>query len=239
MALGTPAWTNPRVEYRSPESHRLWGAGRPRVRRPVSSRPHAFYTACDPARRGAKRPLFRATGPEKAGGPARRCRWHPCAEARRLSRGHRRKRRIGPGVESLCTRGWPGPPMTYVDAVPQAEILERLCEADVVVQPSEHEEFGSAIAEALACGIPVVTGPTNGTSEYTPTTGSVTFDRYEPHSLAHAIDRALSIYAREPCARSVALRASLFRRPRGRNCSTLFVKRRRDVALCRVSRGSE
>lgn len=98
-------------------------------------------------------------------------------------------------------------PMTYVDAVPQAEILERLCEADVVVQPSEHEEFGSAIAEALACGIPVVTGPTNGTSEYTPTTGSVTFDRYEPHSLAHAIDRALSI-SREPCARSACRAAA-------------------------------
>jgi glycosyltransferase involved in cell wall biosynthesis len=98
-------------------------------------------------------------------------------------------------------------PISYTGAVPQAEILERLREADVVVQPSEHEEFGSAVAEALACGIPVVTGPTNGTGEYTPDDGSARFDRYEPQSLADAIERALAL-SRDPSARSACRTAA-------------------------------
>ena len=92
-------------------------------------------------------------------------------------------------------------PITYTQAVPQPEIRRRLQEADVLVQPSEHEEFGSAIAEALACGVPVVTGPTNGTGEYAPRTGSSQFDRYDPVSLADAIERGLSL-SREPAARA-------------------------------------
>ena len=98
-------------------------------------------------------------------------------------------------------------PITYSRAVPQAEILQRLRDADVVVQPSEHEEFGSAVAEALACGIPVVTGPTNGTGEYAPAGGSVAFDRYEPQSLADAIERALAL-SRDPAARSACRAAA-------------------------------
>ena len=79
--------------------------------------------------------------------------------------------------------------------------------ADVVVQPSEYEEFGSAVAEALACGVPVVTGPTNGTGEYAPSEGSAKFERYEPSSLADAIDRALAL-SREPSARSACRSAA-------------------------------
>jgi len=98
-------------------------------------------------------------------------------------------------------------PITYGNAIPQAEILERLHQADVVVQPSEREEFGSAVAEALACGVPVVTGPTNGTSEYVPDDGSASFDRYEPDSLADALERALAL-SRHPAARSACRAAA-------------------------------
>ena len=81
--------------------------------------------------------------------------------------------------------------ITPTKAVSQ-EILARQHEADALVQPSEHEEFGSAIAEALACGVAVVTGPTKGTGEYTSTASSSRFDRYDPLSVADAIGRALS-----------------------------------------------
>ena len=37
---------------------------------------------------------------------------------------------------------------------------------DVLIQPSEEEDFGSSVAEAQACGIPVIVGPTNGNRDY-------------------------------------------------------------------------
>jgi glycosyltransferase involved in cell wall biosynthesis len=98
-------------------------------------------------------------------------------------------------------------PISYEGAVPQPQIIERLRETDVVVQPSEHEEFGHAVAEALACGIPVVTGPTNGTGAYAPASGSAGFERYAPDSLADAIERALSI-SRDPSARAACRAAA-------------------------------
>jgi len=41
-----------------------------------------------------------------------------------------------------------------------------LAEVDVIAQPSEEENFGSSVAEALACGVPVIVGATNGTGDY-------------------------------------------------------------------------
>jgi glycosyltransferase involved in cell wall biosynthesis len=91
--------------------------------------------------------------------------------------------------------------------VSQAEVLDYLREADMVVQPSECEEFGHAIAEAMACGVPVVVGPTNGTREYAPPAGSVVIDHYEPASLADALERGLAI-ARGPVARAACRSAA-------------------------------
>jgi glycosyltransferase involved in cell wall biosynthesis len=98
-------------------------------------------------------------------------------------------------------------PISYTEAVPQEEIAQRLRTADVVVQASEYEEFGNAIAEALASGVPVVTGVTNGTTQYAPADGSEIFDRYEPASLARALDRCLG-KARNPAAREACRRAA-------------------------------
>jgi glycosyltransferase involved in cell wall biosynthesis len=92
-------------------------------------------------------------------------------------------------------------PITYVDAMSQSEIIRKLHGADLVVQPSEREEFGHAVAEALACGVPVVIGPSNRTREYAPPRGSVVFDRYTPDSLARAVERGLVI-SRDPSARA-------------------------------------
>ncbi len=105
-----------------------------------------------------------------------------------------------PGWSRFVEREARDLPLRYTPPLPQPEIVERLRQADVMVQPSEHEEFGHAIAEALACGVPVVTGPTNGTSQWVPAQGSATFDRYDPASLADALDRALDL-SRDPQAR--------------------------------------
>jgi GT2 family glycosyltransferase len=112
-----------------------------------------------------------------------------------------------PGWSELVREAGRKLPITYTGGVPQSQIVERLRDADVVVQPSEHEEFGHAVAEALACGIPVVTGPTNGTGAYAPRGGSAKFDLYTPDSLADAIERALAI-SRDPSARAACRTAA-------------------------------
>lgn len=112
-----------------------------------------------------------------------------------------------PGWSAFVERAARGLPLTYTPAVPQSDILERLRHADLLVQPSECEEFGFAVAEALACGVPVVTGPTNGTGEWAPADGSESFDHYEPESLADAIDRALDL-SRDPEARGACRAAA-------------------------------
>jgi glycosyltransferase involved in cell wall biosynthesis len=112
-----------------------------------------------------------------------------------------------PGWSALVQEAGRNLPISYTGGVPQSEIAGRFREADVVVQPSEHEEFGHAIAEALACGIPVVTGPTNGTGAYAPASGSARFERYTPDSLASAIERALAI-SRDPSARAACRTAA-------------------------------
>ena len=48
----------------------------------------------------------------------------------------------------------------------RSEIPALLQTADVLVQPSDEENFGSSVAEALACGTPAIVGATNGTGDY-------------------------------------------------------------------------
>jgi glycosyltransferase involved in cell wall biosynthesis len=73
--------------------------------------------------------------------------------------------------------------------VPRAEVGRIFEESDVVVQPSENENFGFAVAESLAVGRPVVVGPTNGTADYVGDAG-FPFERYDAASVAAAMDRA-------------------------------------------------
>lgn len=50
--------------------------------------------------------------------------------------------------------------------VPRSEVPALLHQHDVLAQPSEEENFGSSVAEAQACGLPVVVGLTNGNADY-------------------------------------------------------------------------
>ena len=86
--------------------------------------------------------------------------------------------RLKPGVE-------------YQQHIPRTGALDALKHADILVQPSENENFGTAVAEAQACGLPVVLGPTNGTGDYIDRQ-DFTFDRYEPAAVAQAMARAVA-----------------------------------------------
>jgi glycosyltransferase involved in cell wall biosynthesis len=71
----------------------------------------------------------------------------------------------------------------------RARVPQLFGEVDVLVQPSQNENFGFSVAEALAAGRPIVLGPSNGTSDYTGQAG-FRFAEYEPSSIADAMERA-------------------------------------------------
>ncbi len=79
---------------------------------------------------------------------------------------------------------------TYATHVDRSEVPALLRDTDVLVQPSENEDFGSSVAEALACGAAVVLGPTNGTGAFVGDAG-FRFDTYTPESVCAALVRAV------------------------------------------------
>jgi glycosyltransferase involved in cell wall biosynthesis len=84
-------------------------------------------------------------------------------------------------------------------AVPRAEIPALLAKVDVLVQPSENENFGFSVAEALASGCPVVVGPTNGTGDYAGA-ARFAFDAYTREAVADAMGRAADAVLSNPVA---------------------------------------
>lgn len=54
--------------------------------------------------------------------------------------------------------------VTFIGQLPQHELLYYYNASDVVVMPSHYESFGMAAAEAMACGIPVITTNVTGIS---------------------------------------------------------------------------
>lgn len=89
--------------------------------------------------------------------------------------------------------------LTYAPYVPRTEVPDLLRSVDVVVQPSEDENFGSTVAEALCCGKPVVIGPTNGTAEYCGA-AAFRFNSYTPEALCEALLQALEALEASPTA---------------------------------------
>ena len=97
--------------------------------------------------------------------------------------------------------------LNYSAVVPRDQMPDLYRQASVLVQPSEDENFGSAVAEALACGTPVVVGPTNGTSDYAGNAG-FKFLTYDTSSVASAIATALDACVADPNALTVEARAA-------------------------------
>ena len=98
----------------------------------------------------------------------------------------------------------------YEPAVPRHEVVPLLQQATVLVQPSENENFGTAVAEALACGTPVVVGPSNGTADYIDG-HSRRFSDYAPEAVSAAVLETIASVRSRPAevcasARSAAER---------------------------------
>lgn len=80
----------------------------------------------------------------------------------------------------------------YSDSLSRDHMPDLFRRAALLVQTSENENFGSSPAEALACGTPVVLGPSNGTRDYIDATSAV-FERYDPEAVAEAILHTLDV----------------------------------------------
>jgi len=71
-----------------------------------------------------------------------------------------------PGYEKLIA-AFPFPDrLRWIKSVPRTEVPALLRQQDVLAQPSDEENFGSSVAEAQACGLPVIVGHTNGNADY-------------------------------------------------------------------------
>lgn len=75
--------------------------------------------------------------------------------------------------------------LEYREQIDRASVPELFARKDVLVQPSEEEDFGSSVAEAQACGLPVVVGRTNGNADYL-ASRDVCLPDDQPESLADA-----------------------------------------------------
>jgi glycosyltransferase involved in cell wall biosynthesis len=67
-------------------------------------------------------------------------------------------------------------PVEWSPMLPHSQLAERLRSADVFVLPSLEDGFAVTVAEALACGLPVVTTPNTGAS-----------DLVEPHKTGEVV----------------------------------------------------
>jgi glycosyltransferase involved in cell wall biosynthesis len=71
-----------------------------------------------------------------------------------------------PGYE-LMIRSFPYQDrVTYRQGIERTQVPVLLSQHDVLAQPSDEENFGSSVAEAQACGLPVIIGRTNGNADY-------------------------------------------------------------------------
>ena len=71
-----------------------------------------------------------------------------------------------PGYEKLI-EAFPYPDRLRWDkGVLREKVPALLGQQDVLIQPSDEENFGSSVAEAQACGLPVIVGRTNGNADY-------------------------------------------------------------------------
>jgi glycosyltransferase involved in cell wall biosynthesis len=69
-------------------------------------------------------------------------------------------------VQRLATECGVADVVTFLDPVPQAELVQLYQVHDVLVLPSYNEAIGMVVPEAMACGIPTVTSDTVGANVY-------------------------------------------------------------------------
>jgi glycosyltransferase involved in cell wall biosynthesis len=69
-------------------------------------------------------------------------------------------------VEKMAQQSGVCEVVTFLDSVPQAELVKLYNSHDVLVLPSYNEAIGMVVPEAMACGIPTITSDTVGANVY-------------------------------------------------------------------------
>lgn len=80
--------------------------------------------------------------------------------------------------------------LEYQPFINRNKVPELMAQCDVLIQPSEGENFGFSVAEALCCGLPVIVGQTNGTKDFI-SPSSFVFEEYTPESLKKTMLQAI------------------------------------------------
>ena len=83
--------------------------------------------------------------------------------------------------------------VTLLGSVSPDEKLRLLREAHVYLQPTQYEAFGVAIAEAMACGTPVVSSAVGNVPALVDDTGTLVADHAGPEDFADAVRACLSL----------------------------------------------
>ena len=71
-----------------------------------------------------------------------------------------------PGYEKLIEAFAFPDRLEWRKGISREDVSALLHRHEVLVQPSDEENFGSSVAEAQACGLPVIVGRTNGNADY-------------------------------------------------------------------------
>jgi glycosyltransferase involved in cell wall biosynthesis len=87
----------------------------------------------------------------------------------------------------------------YQVSIDRDEIPTLLNQTDCLVQTSEDEDFGFSVVEALACGLPVIIGPSNGVRAYV-NDSSVIFEEYTAESVKAAMVKVIEALQQESTA---------------------------------------
>ena len=78
----------------------------------------------------------------------------------------------------------------YQPHIDRSQIPQLMSKCDFIVQPSEGENFGFAVAEGLCCRLPVILGQTNGTKDYIGSSSFI-FEDYTSESIKETMLKAI------------------------------------------------
>jgi glycosyltransferase involved in cell wall biosynthesis len=80
--------------------------------------------------------------------------------------------------------------LNWIRKVQREDVPALMWQHDVLAQPSDEENFGSSVAEAQACGLPVIVGATNGNADYL-CSHDIHLQNDDPQSFANALMQIL------------------------------------------------
>ena len=100
---------------------------------------------------------------------------------------------IGPAARAFVQQQGMADRVRFVGGVPASDVINWLRLADVAVQPSEFEAFGTAAIEAMAAGLPVVASDVGGLRDFVlPGINGFRVPPDQPDALADALSRVMN-----------------------------------------------